>query len=273
MYDDFKSILVTRKGPILEIVLNRPEARNAITYPLQAELIRACNDASDDPEVKVITLRGAGKVFCAGHDLKEVASGYATIGRPAGKDPHKIPGLFGTWYCTKPIIAAVHEYVGPMGMVDILANCDFVLAAEGTRFSFEQARFGGGNLSHSPIVFQLPMRVWKKLLMVGGWFTAEQALGWDFVQRVVPREDLDAELQRWADQIAMVPIAQLISAKANVNRQYELMGLNNMAAVQNATTGHGDEEDKQFFRMVMEVGMKEALAFRQEGVDSEAMQV
>ena len=82
MYEGFETILVERKGPILEIVLNRPEARNAITYQLQGELIRACNQATDDPEVKVITLRGAGKVFCAGHDLKEVASGYATIGRP-----------------------------------------------------------------------------------------------------------------------------------------------------------------------------------------------
>ena len=273
MYEGFETILVERKGPILEIVLNRPEARNAITYQLQGELIKACNQATDDPEVKVITLRGAGKVFCAGHDLKEVASGYATIGQPAGKDPHKLPGLFGTWYCPKPIIAAVQEYVGPMGMVDILANVDFVIAAEGTRFSFEQARFGGGNLSHSPIVFQLPMRVWKKMLMVGGWFTAEQAVNWDFVQRVVPLEDLDAELQKWADQIAQVPIAQLMAAKVNVHRQYELMGLNNMAGVQNATTGHGDDEDKKFFQMIMDVGMKEALAFRQRGVDPSVMQV
>lgn len=160
-----------------------------------------------------------------------------------------------------------------MGMVDILANVDFVIAAEGTRFSFEQARFGGGNLSHSPIVFQLPMRVWKKMLMVGGWFTAEQAVNWDFVQRVVPLEDLDAELQKWADQIAQVPIAQLMAAKVNVHRQYELMGLNNIASVQNATTGHGDDEDKKFFQMIMDVGMKEALAFRQRGVDSSVMQV
>lgn len=273
MYDDFELILVERKGPVLKIVLNRPEARNAITYPLQAELIRACNMASDDNEVKVVTIQGAGKVFCAGHDLKEVASGYATIGRPAGKDPHKIPGLFGTWYCTKPIVAAVQEYCGPMGMVDILANCDFVLAAEGTRFSFEQARFGGGNLSHSPIVFQLPMRVWKKLCMVGGWFSAEQALGWDYVQRVVPLEDLQGELDTWAEQIAQVPLEQLVAAKRNVNRQYELMGLNNMAGVQNATTGHGDNEDKAFFQMIMDVGMREALAFRQKGIDSDTMRV
>lgn len=65
----------------------------------------------------------------------------------------------------------------------------------------------------------------------------------------------------------------LVAAKGNVNRQYELMGLNNMAGVQNATTGHSDNEDKKFFQMVMDVGMRDALEFRQQGIDSDIMQV
>lgn len=268
----FETILVDRKGPVFEIVLNRPEARNAITYPMEREILMACRVAADDPEIKVITLRGNGKLFCAGHDLKEVAEGYASVARPAGK-PYRLPGLFGMWYCPKPIIAAVHEFVGPMGMVDLLAHCDFILAAEGTRFSFEQARFGGGNLSYSPIVFQLPPRVWMKMCMVGGWFDAEQALKWDFVQRVVPQDKLLDELDRWAEQIAQVPIEQLTATKTNLHRQFELMGLANMALVQNQGSGHGDTEDKKFFQMVMEVGMQEALKFRQQGVDSEMMRV
>jgi enoyl-CoA hydratase/carnithine racemase len=167
----------------------------------------------------------------------------------------------------------VHEFVGPMGMVDLLANCDFILAAEGTRFSFEQARFGGGNLSYSPIVFQLPPRVWMKMCMVGGWFDAEQALKWDFVQRVVPLDELLDELDRWAMQIAQVPIEQLTATKTNLHRQFELMGLANMALVQNQGSGHGDTEDRKFFQMVLDVGMQEALKFRQQTVDSEMMRV
>jgi enoyl-CoA hydratase/carnithine racemase len=270
--EDFTSIEVHNKAPVYEIILNRPEARNAITYPMEAEILMAARIATDDPAIKVITLRGNGKLFCAGHDLKEVAEGYKTVARPAGK-PYRLPGLFGLWYCPKPIIAAVHEFVGPMGMVDLLAHCDFILAAEGTRFSFEQARFGGGNLSYSPIVFQLPPRVWMKMCMVGGWFDAEQALKWDFVQRVVPQDQLRHELDRWADQIAQVPIEQLTATKTNLHRQFELMGLANMALVQNQGSGHGDTEDKKFFEMVLEVGMKKALEFRQTDVDSEMMRV
>jgi enoyl-CoA hydratase/carnithine racemase len=239
---------------------------------MEAELVRACNEASDDPDVKVITLRGRGKVFCAGHDLKEVAAGYVSTGRPAGEDPHKIPGLFGMWYCNKPIVAGVHEYVGPIGQ-DLIAHADFVIAAENTRFSFEQARFGGGVLAYSPLVFQLPMRVWKKLVMTGGWFDEQQALKWDFVQRVVPLEELDSEVRHWADQIAMVPLQQLVAGKMGIHRQYELMGLVNMAAVQNAVSGHGDEADKKFFQLVMDVGLPTALEFRGEGVDSNMTRV
>lgn len=270
---DFETIVVTRKGPIYEIVLNLPDSRNAITYPMEAELLLAFRIAGAAEDIKVITLRGNGKVFCAGHDLKEVAQGYATEARPSGK-PYRTPGLFGMWYCPKPIITGVHEYVGPMGVADLLANSDFIIAAEGTRFSFEQARFGGGNMSYSPIVFQLPPRVWLKMSMVGGWFDAEQALKWDFVQRVVPQDELADEVDRWAEQIAMVPMQQLVAHKRNLHRQQELMGLANFALVQNQDTGHDlDSEDVQFFEMVAKVGMKEALKFRQEGIDSDVMKI
>ena len=266
-YDDYETLLVKRDGPILEVVLNLPETRNAITYPMEAEIWRVGKEASDDPNVKVITLTGAGDLFCSGHDLKEVAAGYASEGKPSGK-PYRIPGLFPLWYCTKPIVAGVHKYVGPMGQ-DLLSHCDFVISAEGTRFSFEQARFGGGVLTYSPLVFQLPMRVWKKMVMTGGWFDEQDALRWDFVQRVVPREDLESTVRQWAEQIALVPLQQLIAGKQGIHRQYELMGLVNMATVQNVVSGHGDPEDKKFFEMVMSVGLREALKFRQEGVDND----
>jgi enoyl-CoA hydratase len=266
-YDDYKTLLVNLDAPVLEVVLNLPDSRNAITYPMEAEIWRVGKEASDDDRVKVITLTGAGDLFCAGHDLKEVASGYATVGRPAGK-PYRIPGLFPLWYCTKPIVAGVHKYVGPMG-ADLLAHCDFVIAAENTRFSWEQARMGGGVMAYSPLVFQLPMRVWKKMCMAGGWFSGEDALKWDFVQRVVPREELETTVRHWADQLAMVPIRQLVAAKQGIHRQYEIMGLVNMACIQNAETGHGDPEDKLFFQMVMDVGLKKALEFRNDGVDTD----
>ena len=274
MYENYEFFIVNKDGPVLEVTINRPEARNAITFAMEDELDKMFNTAADDDSVRVVTLRGAGKVFSAGHDLKEVAEGYIKYARPSGIDPHKVPQLRGMWYFPKPIIAGVHEFVGPIAQ-DIVAHCDFVIAAEGTRFSFEQARMGGGPrmTRRSPLVFMLPMRVYKKLLMMGGWYSAEQALKWDFVQRVVPREDLDKEVRAWADEIALVPPQQTMAARLGIHRQYEIMGLAGMALIQNAMSGHGAEVDREFFRKVLAEGVGKAVKARQTGANDSITRV
>ena len=274
MYSNYEFFLVNKDGPVLEVTINRPEVRNALTFPLEEELEKILNTAADDETVRVVTLRGAGKVFSAGHDLKEVAEGYIKYGRPSGKDPHKVPQLRGMWYFPKPIIAGVHEFVGPIAQ-DILCYCDFVIAAAGTKFSFEQARMGAGSgvIRWSPLGFMFPMRVYKKMMMMGGWFTAEQALKWDFVQRVVPREDLDKVVRAWANEIALVPPRQTRAARLGIHRMYEFMGLVNMALIQNAESGHGAEADRDFFRKVLEVGVAKAVKSRQTGSDDSITQV
>jgi enoyl-CoA hydratase/carnithine racemase len=219
-----------------------------------------------------VTLQGEGKIFSAGHDLKEVASRFANDGPPAGADRHKAPQLRDLWYFPKPIVAGVHGYVGPIAQ-DVVAHCDFVIAAEGTRFSFEQARMGAGVLSYSPLVFQFPMRVWKKLMMMGGWYTAEQAIKWDFVQRVVPAGELDGVVRAWAEEIALVPPQQTKAAKTGIHRQYELIGLVDMALVGNAMSGHGGDKDRAFFQAVIDQGLRKALELRHDGSDERITQV
>jgi enoyl-CoA hydratase len=272
MYESSEFFLVNKDGPILELIINRPEQRNPISFAMEDELDRLLNTAADDDSVRVVTLRGAGKLFSAGHDLKEVAEGYIKDAKPSGLDPHKVPQLRGMWYFPKPIVAGVHEYVGPIAQ-DIVAHCDFVIATEGTRFSFEQARSGSGVIRWSPLVFMFPMRVYKKLMMMGGWYTAEQALKWDFVQRVVKREDLDSTVRAWAEELALVPPQQTRSARLGIHRQYEIMGLCNMAMIQNHYSGHGAETDREFFRIVLEQGVGAALKHRQSGSDASITQV
>jgi enoyl-CoA hydratase/carnithine racemase len=117
------------------------------------------------------------------------------------------------------------------------------------------------------------MRVWKKLVMTGGWFTGEQALKWDFVQRVVPREDLDKTVRAWANEIALVPPEQTKSARIGIHRQYELMGLATMALVQNNFSGHGADVDREFFRRVLKEGVGKAVKFRQTNSDDSITQI
>lgn len=264
---DLKYFLVNRRGPVMEVLINRPEARNAMNFPLDAEWDSLLDMAEEDPEVRVVTLRGVGPVFSAGHDLKEVADGYRNKDRATGQAPpwevaaRRGPHLPRSWYFRKGLIAGVHGYVGPAAQ-HFLAPFDFVIAAEGTRFSFEQARLGGGGQGGTVISQLLPMRVLKKFWLMGGWLDADTALQLQYVQRVVPPEELEAEVNCWADQMAMVPPEQISNGKEGIHRLYEIQGLLGIVGIGNKISGHGSGRDKEFFAMVQERGMKEALKFR-----------
>jgi enoyl-CoA hydratase/carnithine racemase len=271
-YDAYNGdLLVKKEGEVLSITLNRPEVRNAITHKMEEDMDDILDIAALDDEVKVVTIMGAGKVFSAGHDLKEVAQGYIDNAKAGGSDDRRQRRLRGMWYFPKPIVCGVHEFVGPIAQ-DLVAHCDFVIAAENTKFSFEQARMGAGVIAWSPLTFMFPMRVYKKLMMTGGWYTGEQALKWDFVQRVVPREDLENTVAAWAKEICLVPPQQTRAAKMGIHRQYELRGLVNMALVGNRESGHGAEVDREFFRRVQQ-DLPAALKFRNDGSDPTITQI
>src|SRR4030095_11218170 len=93
MQTEFETLIVKIDGPICEVILNRPEARNAWNAQMHADYDHVLDEAADDASIKVVTLRGAGRIFSAGHDLKEVAEGYSTVGKPSGWDPHRTPQL------------------------------------------------------------------------------------------------------------------------------------------------------------------------------------
>ncbi len=175
------------------------------------------------------------------------------------------------WYFSKPVIAGVHRYVGP-GAIRFLADIDFVIAAEGTRLSYEQARMGAGTLGANPVLLHFPPKVGKKLTIMGGWMTAEQAFDYDFVQRVVPFDKLDAEVDKWAAEICKVPLKQLQAQKANVHRQWEMRGL--VAAYAKwPTDSHESPEDAAWSREVAEKGLAAALEDRNRSFDDSVSQV
>ncbi len=102
--------------------------------------------------------------------------------------------------------------------------------------------------------------------------TAEQARGYDFVQRVVPLDKLDAEVDKWAREICKVPLKQLQAQKTNVHRQWEMMGFLT-AYAQGPKDGHGSPEDMVWFRKVAEQGLTAALKDRDQSFDDSVSQV
>jgi enoyl-CoA hydratase/carnithine racemase len=270
---EYKYITVEKKAPVLEVWLNRPEARNALNHPLEVEWHKALDIADDDPEIKVVTLRGKGPVFSAGHDLKEVAAGYATVGEPSGIPKRRIPTLNRAWYCRKTLIAGVHGYVGPAAQ-RLLAPFDFVIATEDTRFSFEQARMGSGDPGGNILAFLLPLRVIKHYWLLGGWMDAQTARQLFYVQRVVrDTDELATEVGKFAKSAAGLTVEQIARYKEGIHRQVEIQGLLGVIGIGNHYTGHGSAPDKEFFTLIQEKGMKEALRFRQGEVDANVTKV
>lgn len=272
MSEPLETLLITRRGPVLEVLLNRPDKRNAISERMHQEFDQVLDDAEADPAVKVVLVQGAGTVFSAGHDIQEMARL-----REAEADPYGSPSQARTmpraWYFRKPLIGAVHGFVGPAA-IELLTSFDFVLAAAGTRFSMEQLQYNPV-VPHSGYValfFQLPMRVMEKLWLMGGWMDAEEAHQFQFVQRVVAPELLSEEANRWADQMARVPMDYFMPAKAGLRRTYEMLGLSWMQAMRNPPLDPSPER-AEFERLVSEVGMKAALRQREEGTDPDVTRV
>ena len=169
----------------------------------------------------------------------------------------------------KPLIAGVHGYVGPRAML-ILGNFDFLIAAEGTRFSFEHSREAAHGVGGEPFHMQIPMRMLKKMIMMGGWFDAEQAHDLHIVQRVVPVEEVEAETRRWAEELTKIPTEHFQAAKMSIHRMSELQGLVNMKSVQNMIVGHPPTPENQaWWAEAVEGGLKAALPSRDGDFDDD----
>jgi enoyl-CoA hydratase/carnithine racemase len=232
MRTDFNTLLIERVDDgIIHIVLNRPDVRNAVSHEMQAEIDTAMDEAELDDSVKAVVLRGQGRAFSAGHDLKEQLRGesFPALTFPMAR-PSTQPKMPRAWYFRKPLIGSVHGYVGPYAIA-LVACCDFNIAAEETHFGCEVFQGHYPDIVWLPLYAQLPMRVIEKLFLVGGWMDAEQALHFQFVQRVVPGEELEEETTRWARHCARIPTPQFAHAKDKIRRSIELMGMSSMHAV------------------------------------------
>lgn len=231
MRDDFNTLRVIEEEGIVQLVLNRPEARNAFSHEMMAELDAALDAAEEDPEVKSVILRGEGKLFSSGHDLKEQLGGKPfhprTFPHASPSVPSRLPRA---WYFRKPLIGAIHGYAGPYAIA-IVACCDFNIAAHGTRFSCEVFRGSYPYIDWLTLYIQLPMRVIEKLWLLAGWMDAEQALQFQFVQRVVDEGVVLPEAMRWARQAALISSEGFARGKDKIRRSYEAMGLANLTSV------------------------------------------
>ncbi len=195
-----QSVLLELDPPAARITLNRPDKRNALSLEVMGEVTEALRSASNEQDVRAIVIAGAGPAFSAGHDLGEM------VGRDLAfyqrlfdactvmmEAIHKVP---------QPVIAKVHGAAYAAGC-QLVAACDLAVAAEGTRFATPGVKIG---LFCSTPMVPVSRAVGRKraleLLLTGEPIDAATAADWGLINRVVPADELDAEVDRLVDAIA-----------------------------------------------------------------------
>jgi len=219
--------LIERRGHVLIVTMNRPQARNALSGPMMELMRQAWDTVDSDPEIRVCVLTGAGGAFCAGADLKAMTSSHPGDRFQGGDlDVSVIEPLLKGRRLTKPLIAAV-EGPAVAGGTEILQACDIRVAGASARFGVSEARWGlfplGGSAVRLPR--QIPYTVAADLLLTGRHITAAEALSIGLIGHVVPDgQALEAALEIAAAIAANGPVA--VRAILRVIRETEGMAEN-----------------------------------------------
>lgn len=203
-------VLVERQSANTTVVtLNRPERRNALTIELMKELTAAVEAASADETQRLLVVRGAGPAFCAGMDLNETAD-PSKAHESGGMVAKTLLALSQTRLIT---IAAVHG-AAVAGGAGIMSACDFVVAAEGTKFGYPEARRGlVAGLVMTFLRRQLRERDIRELLFTSELIDAARAKDIGMVNRVVPASELDQEVNKIATSVLQGAPGALTNAK------------------------------------------------------------
>jgi enoyl-CoA hydratase len=249
----------------VRLTLNRPAKLNAISAGLREALTAAVAEAADDDRVRVIAIAGAGRAFCAGYDLSEAFLPTAWSWREAlAKD---IEATLAIWACPKPVIAQVHGYALAGGL-ELAMACDLIVAADDAQLGEPEIRFGS-----APVTLLMPFLIGQKktreLLMTGDLIDAHEAHRIGLVNRVVPRDRLDDEVDSLADRLARVPPDVMAPTKVMLNRAMDAAGF--AAAVEMGLDVQSfinmSETAREFDRIVQSEGLKAALAWRDRRYD------
>lgn len=214
-------ILQQQRGGAVFLTLNRPAQYNVLSEQMLAALHGALESLAADTSVRVVVLGGAGKAFCAGHDLKQMKANrsleyYQRLFDDCSRLMMRIQAL------PQPVIARVHGVATAAGC-QLVAMCDLAVAADDARFAVSGVNVG--LFCATPSV-ALSRNVGRKaafeMLVTGEFIDAAAAVQRGLINRSVPADRLDEEIDRLAAAIVAKPQAVIAAGKALFYRQLEL---------------------------------------------------
>jgi enoyl-CoA hydratase/carnithine racemase len=213
-------VLQHQKGAVAYLTLNRPAQYNALSEEMLAALEGALDRLAADKRVRVVVLGGAGKAFCAGHDLKQMKSKpslsyYRRLFADCSRLMMRIQSL------PQPVIARVHGIATAAGC-QLVAMCDLAIASNDARFAVSGINVG--LFCATPSV-ALSRNVGRKaafeMLVTGELIDAATAAQRGLINRSVPADALDHEISRIAAAVAAKPRSAVAAGKALFYRQLE----------------------------------------------------
>lgn len=193
-------------GAIAHLTMNAPERLNALSDEMLAALQEALDGLAQEPAIRAIVISGAGKAFCAGHDLKQMTQGRQADdgGKAYFKDlfDRCAKMMMTVRAMPQPVIAQVHGIATAAGC-QLVATCDLAVAAEGTRFGVNGVNIG--LFCSTPMVAlsrNIPAKHAFEMLTTGQFIDAARAAELGLINRVVSADTLEAETQALAETIA-----------------------------------------------------------------------
>lgn len=224
----YSEILVERDGAVAVVTLNRPERLNAISRSMLDELTDAFASISEDPGIRVVVIKGAGRSFSAGADLRQ---------KPAPKPPYAVEMdllleqkiVLGyaarfrrmLWETPQPVICQLHGYCMTLS-VELAMNCDLVYVSTDAKIAW-RSNGGSGRYIHLWPWLIGPRRT-KELLFTGRFISGEEAAEVGMVNAALPAEELEGHVRSVADQLTRVPPSFLALDKQACNACLDLAG-------------------------------------------------
>jgi enoyl-CoA hydratase len=264
----YETVLYQRRGPVAEIMLNRPHVLNELNRQMDLDLMDAFAVAGADEEVRVVLLAGEGRAFCAGADLKERANSAPLRAEDIVEEIRQGLVFSRLWQIDKPTIVAVQGYC-LAGGYHLAAMCDVIVAADSARFGEPEVRFANPLLV--PVApFQLGHKLAREVLYSGDSITAERARKLGLVSQVVPEGNLMAAARRLALALAHLSPGAVQAQKRALRFSDERRGFSKalranaeiLALTLSLQPHLQGEEAETFLRTAREQGLKTAVQRR-----------
>lgn len=217
----FSTLVYEVDGPVARITLNRPEVLNAYNTAMRDELTEALSAVHDDSDLQLLVLGGAGRAFCAGADLTEFGTA------PSPTAARQLRFARDPWSLLEdlpvPSIAALHGYTFGSGL-EMALFCDLRVAAEDTELAIPEVRWGlmpaAGGTQTLPRTCLVGRAL--ELALTGRRIGAREALRYGLVSRVVPTDELDADVAQLARELTTVDVRAVRAARRAVREGLDL---------------------------------------------------